>query len=94
MYLISDRIREIIAASLSVTLSKLPYPYIALEPYISSKTLKLHHNKHHAGYVKRTLKFIKDTKSEGINLEKIIKMSHGTKKYMDIFNNAAQVWNR
>ena len=30
----------------------LPYAYDALEPYISEETLKLHHDKHHAGYVK------------------------------------------
>lgn len=33
------------------TLPALPYPYEALEPYIDAETLKLHHDKHHAGYV-------------------------------------------
>ncbi len=35
------------------TLPPLPYPYNALEPYIDSETLKIHHDKHHAGYVKK-----------------------------------------
>ncbi len=33
-------------------LPPLPYPYDALEPYISAKTLSIHHDFHHAGYVK------------------------------------------
>ncbi|MBW2973872.1 superoxide dismutase [Candidatus Woesearchaeota archaeon] len=34
------------------SLPKLPYAYNALEPHISEKQLKIHHDKHHAGYVK------------------------------------------
>ncbi|MDD1701288.1 MAG: superoxide dismutase [Methanoregula sp.] len=33
------------------SLSKLPYEYAALAPYISEEQLKLHHLKHHQGYV-------------------------------------------
>lgn len=33
-------------------LPPLPYPYDALEPYISRKQLQIHHDKHHAAYVK------------------------------------------
>ena len=33
-------------------LPKLPYAYDALEPVLSSEILHLHHDKHHAGYVK------------------------------------------
>lgn len=33
-------------------LPPLPYAYDALEPYIDKETLTLHHDKHHAGYVK------------------------------------------
>ncbi|HHV78844.1 MAG TPA: superoxide dismutase [Firmicutes bacterium] len=32
-------------------LPPLPYPYNALEPYISAETLHLHHDKHHLSYV-------------------------------------------
>lgn len=35
----------------SFTLPKLPYDYNALAPYISEEQLKLHHSKHHQGYV-------------------------------------------
>ncbi|MBW2524195.1 MAG: superoxide dismutase [Deltaproteobacteria bacterium] len=34
------------------TLPELPYAYDALEPHLDAQTLKLHHDKHHAGYVK------------------------------------------
>ena len=33
-------------------LPALPYPYEALEPHIDAQTMKLHHDLHHAGYVK------------------------------------------
>jgi Fe-Mn family superoxide dismutase len=33
-------------------LPSLPYPYDALEPYIDEQTMRLHHDIHHAGYVK------------------------------------------
>jgi Fe-Mn family superoxide dismutase len=33
-------------------LPNLPYEYDALAPYISEEQLKIHHQKHHAGYVK------------------------------------------
>lgn len=34
------------------TLPDLPYPYNALEPYIDERTMQIHHDKHHAAYVK------------------------------------------
>lgn len=33
-------------------LPDLPYPYGALEPYIDTETMKVHHDGHHAAYVK------------------------------------------
>ncbi|MFH1942412.1 MAG: superoxide dismutase, partial [bacterium] len=33
------------------TLPDLPYAYDALEPVIDEQTLRIHHDKHHAGYV-------------------------------------------
>ncbi len=34
------------------TLPELPYAYNALEPFIDERTMQIHHDKHHAGYVK------------------------------------------
>jgi Fe-Mn family superoxide dismutase len=39
-------------ASGEYTLSPLPYAYEALEPHIDAQTMRLHHDIHHAGYVK------------------------------------------
>ncbi len=33
-------------------LPEFPYAYDALEPHIDRRTLEIHHDKHHAGYVK------------------------------------------
>ena len=35
------------------SLPDLPYDYSALEPYYSARIVELHHDKHHAGYVKQ-----------------------------------------
>jgi len=34
-------------------LPKLPYAYDALEPYIDARTMEIHHDKHHQGYVNK-----------------------------------------
>lgn len=36
---------------MSYSLSDLPYDYNSLEPYIDEQTMKIHHGKHHQGYV-------------------------------------------
>jgi Fe-Mn family superoxide dismutase len=33
------------------TVPPLPYPFDALEPHIDAKTMEIHHDKHHGGYV-------------------------------------------
>ncbi|MDZ7835852.1 MAG: superoxide dismutase [Alkalibacterium sp.] len=39
---------------MTYTLPDLPYAYDALAPTIDEETMHLHHDKHHAGYVKKT----------------------------------------
>lgn len=36
---------------LKYSLPNLPYPYDALEPFVDSETMEIHHDKHHAAYV-------------------------------------------
>eukprot|EP01041_Mallomonas_annulata_P008645 gene8645-17833_t len=74
-----------------VVLPKLPYPYDALEPYISNDTLFYHHDKHHAKYVATTNAMIAETELENADLITIIRKSYGTNQ--GLFNNAAQSYN-
>jgi len=38
---------------MSFELPDLPYPFDALEPFIDARTMEIHHDKHHAGYVSK-----------------------------------------
>ena len=69
-------------------LPDLPYELHALEPVISSATLKLHHGAHHRGYLDKLSRLVKGTELEGCTLEEVVRRSSGA-----IFNNAAQAWN-
>lgn len=75
------------------TLPPLPYDVAALEPYISSRTLTLHHEKHHGGSVQTLNKLVKNTSYATQDVESIIRTSAGNPKETGIFNNAAQTWN-
>jgi superoxide dismutase, Fe-Mn family len=70
------------------TLPGLPYPYEALQPYLSRETLEFHHDKHHAGYVTNANTLLKDSGLEGKSLEEIVMETYG--KNVPLFNNAAQ----
>jgi Fe-Mn family superoxide dismutase len=74
------------------TLPKLPYAYDALEPVISERTMKFHHDKHHATYVKTTNELLEKAGTTAKSLEAVIRSAAegGHKK---LFNNAAQAWN-
>ncbi len=75
------------------SLAQLPYDYKALEPYISGKTMELHHDKHHQTYLDNLNKLITGTELENESLENIIIKSAGQADKIAIFNNAAQVFN-
>jgi len=40
-------------ATAAFTLPELPYAHEALEPFIDTQTMQIHHGKHHAGYVRK-----------------------------------------
>lgn len=46
---------------MSFTVPELPYEYTALEPHIDEKTMRLHHDKHHAAYVQKLNTALEDT---------------------------------
>ena len=73
-------------------LPELPYPYAALEPVISDRTLHFHHDKHHAAYIKTLNDLLEKAGKPPTALEDVIREASksGDKK---LFNNAAQAWN-
>lgn len=76
-----------------IKLMELPYNLDALEPYISRQTVGFHYLKHHKGYVEKLNKLISGTQFETMTLEEIVIAAHKKNEYLDIYNNAAQVWN-
>ncbi len=48
----SDVFASVLPAEDAFTLPALPYGFDALEPHIDAKTMEIHHDKHHAAYVK------------------------------------------
>ncbi|HEY2709185.1 MAG TPA: superoxide dismutase [Caulobacteraceae bacterium] len=73
-------------------LPDLPYAYDALEPVISSRTMKFHHDKHHKTYVETLNKLLADAKSSPDSLESVIRDAKAAGE-TKLFNNAAQAWN-
>ena len=66
----------------------LPYAKDALAPHIGARTVDIHYEKHHKGYLRKLLAIVRDKPEERLDLETLIRGSDG-----DLFNNAAQVWN-
>jgi Fe-Mn family superoxide dismutase len=76
---------------MSFELPPLPYPYDALQPYMSKETLEFHHDKHHQAYVTTGNNLMKGTEYEGKSVEDVVKGSYG--KNQPLFNNAGQHYN-
>jgi Fe-Mn family superoxide dismutase len=76
-----------------ITLPPLPFPYEALEPYISRATLTVHHTKHHKAYVEKTQALAKEVGLDEQPLESIIQLTATRELDRALFNNAAQAWN-
>ena len=83
-------------ARLSVLeLEDLVYPYDALEPYISERTMKIHHDKHHLKYItnaKAILDAAADSSYSSLTLEQIMAKAKSDNN-VALLNNAAQSWN-
>ena len=62
------------ASSEEFTLPPLPYEYDALDAYIDSQTMSLHHDKHHAGYVKNLNEAIAlHPNLQGLSIEELLR---------------------
>jgi Fe-Mn family superoxide dismutase len=51
----------------------LPYDYNALEPYIDTQTMQLHHDKHHAAYVNNLNNAVTNTDFASKNVDDILR---------------------
>lgn len=54
-------------------LPDLPYAFDALAPHIDAKTMEIHHDKHHGGYVKKLNAAVEGTSQADMSLEDIMK---------------------
>lgn len=81
------------AKAAPLELPALPYEENALEPFISAKTVGIHHGKHQKAYIDNTNKNIAGTPFAEMSLDKIILATAGKPDQIAVFNNAAQAWN-
>lgn len=54
-------------------LPDLPYAFDALAPHIDAKTMEIHHDKHHGGYVKKLNAAVEGTSQADMSLEDMMK---------------------
>jgi len=80
-----------VASISKIQIQQLPYDYNALEPYISTKTMQFHHDKHYAKYIATTNQLIENTDLAGNDLITIMQKSYNTNQ--GLFNAAAQSYN-
>ncbi|MFT4016446.1 MAG: superoxide dismutase [Agriterribacter sp.] len=76
---------------MAFTLPALPYAYDALEPYIDTLTMQIHHDKHHQAYVDNLNKAIAGTPNENKSLEELVKSAGSIS--LAVRNNGGGHWN-
>ncbi|OJY88127.1 MAG: superoxide dismutase [Sphingobacteriales bacterium 40-81] len=76
---------------MAFTLPALPYAYDALEPYIDTLTMQIHHDKHHQAYVDNLNKAIAGTPNENKSLEELVKSAGSISPA--VRNNGGGHWN-
>jgi Fe-Mn family superoxide dismutase len=69
-------------------LPALPYAKDALEPHVSARTIEVHYERHHRGYLEKLQGLIGGTPDEARELTDLVTHASGP-----VFENAAQVWN-
>jgi len=74
-------------------LPKLNYDFAALEPNIDARTMEIHHDKHHAGYVRKFNKALTDAKISGKSLTEILGGLKDTKTNTGLRNNGGGHFN-
>jgi Fe-Mn family superoxide dismutase len=76
---------------MAFTLPALPYAYDALEPYIDTTTMQIHHDKHHQAYVDNLNKAVAGTPNENKSLEELVKSAGSISPA--VRNNGGGHWN-
>ena len=76
---------------MSFKLPELPYSYDALEPYIDTRTMEIHHTKHHAAYTNNLNNILAGTDAEALSIEQIL--SEVLKYPVGVRNNAGGFYN-
>jgi superoxide dismutase, Fe-Mn family len=76
---------------MSFTLAALPYAHNALEPHIDTKTMEIHHGKHHQAYVDNLNKAIAGTDNENKTIEELV--AHAGAISAAVRNNGGGHWN-
>jgi len=76
---------------MAFTLAPLPYAYDALEPYIDTLTMQIHHGKHHQAYVDNLNKAVAGTEQESKTIEQLI--DHAGTISAAVRNNGGGHWN-
>jgi len=76
---------------MAFTLPALPYEHDALEPYIDTLTMQIHHGKHHQAYVDNLNKAIAGTPNEGKSIEELVKAAGSISPA--VRNNGGGHWN-
>jgi len=76
-------------------LPNLPYSHDALEPHIDTRTMEIHHGKHHAGYTSKLNAAVAGTELEGKSIEEILTsgtLSAGIRNNGGGFYNHCMFW--
>jgi Fe-Mn family superoxide dismutase len=76
---------------MAFTLPQLPYAAEALEPYIDTATMQIHHGKHHQAYVDNLNKAIAGTEHENKSLEELVAIAGSISPA--VRNNGGGHWN-
>ena len=80
---------------MSFKLPDLAYAYDALEPHIDSRTMEIHHGKHHAGYTSKLNVAIAGAELDGKSIEEILTsgtLSAGIRNNGGGFYNHCMFW--
>lgn len=76
---------------MAFTLDPLPYSFDALEPNIDARTMEIHHDKHHQGYVNNLNAAVEGTEMAGQSLEELL--AKVSTLPTAVRNNAGGNWN-